>query len=71
MPSLLYPVTPSRKAVRTPCKVCNGTGKMASEWDLRTGAVVAFAPCTSCLAQGWGLETPKPGDVVPASEWAL
>src|ERR1035437_4280018 len=49
--------SPSR-AVRVPCEACNGTGKRASEWDLRTSAVVAYGPCTTCLCQGWLMVTP-------------
>jgi hypothetical protein len=49
--------SPSR-AVRVPCEACNGTGKRAVEWDLMSGAIVAFGPCTTCLVQGWLLVTP-------------
>jgi hypothetical protein len=34
------------------CDACNGTGKRPSEWDLRTGAVVALKQCDSCLGRG-------------------
>lgn len=39
------------KAIRVPCDQCGGTGKRPTEWDIRSGAIVAFGPCTSCLAQ--------------------
>jgi DnaJ-class molecular chaperone len=41
-----------RKAVEAVCDACHGTGKRASEWDVLTGAVVAFGPCGSCLCRG-------------------
>jgi DnaJ-class molecular chaperone len=40
------------EAVRVECSACNGTGKRASEWDMLTGAVVAFGPCGSCMTRG-------------------
>lgn len=42
---------PTRRAVWIECDACNGTGKQAREWDVRTGAVMARGTCTSCLGQ--------------------
>ena len=57
MPALLdRPDAP--EAVRTPCDACGGTRFRPSEWDM-VGNVIALAPCTTCLFQGWLLVTPK------------
>lgn len=53
---------PLPRAVRVPCDRCQGTGKRASEWDWRTGAVVAFRPCDSCLGGGTVLVNPPKDD---------
>jgi hypothetical protein len=45
-------MTTARKAIEAKCDACNGTTKRPTEWDLRTGAVVAFGPCGSCMGRG-------------------
>ena len=34
------------------CDRCYGTGREAAEWDIRTGAAVAFKTCCVCLGRG-------------------
>ena len=43
---------PGRRAVEIPCDVCNGMGRRPSEWDIATGAAVAYRPCCRCLGVG-------------------
>ena len=50
--AVLSSPTRPQKAVPVACTMCNGTGKMATEWDCATGAVVALACCVSCLGRG-------------------
>jgi len=52
------PTQPEYKAIRVTCDRCNGTRKQAKEWDILTGAVVAYGPCGSCLGQGHVMVTP-------------
>jgi DnaJ-class molecular chaperone len=49
---------PHRKAVWIECPTCEGTGKMAKEWDFATGAVVARGTCTTCYGKGKVMATP-------------
>jgi DnaJ-class molecular chaperone len=43
---------PVTKSVVVTCDRCNGTQKEPAEWDIATGAIIAFQPCCSCLGSG-------------------
>ena len=47
---------PRPKAVRTVCSVCEGSGRMPTEWDWPDFTPAKWLTCWSCLGRGVVLE---------------